>query len=384
MNIDLAPYLESFDLSPKQIQKITRLLRSRVRWWGIDDTDLALRVAIIAAPGKLAKLTPEAIELLKRCQGRVWAFSCNPETRFSITRRTYGQLFSQLLTLGLVVEGDIRQKLKGSRNVLQLKSLLEEKALPTKGTKEVLLDRLVENLELEELNGLVAGVMLFVATEAGDKALNVLNDLSSRLGGAIRVAIWESKLQINAQLPPMPEKLPPDMREVYTEEEWQEIRALSGQHREMMSFPPAAQFTYPQGSGLPRSDWHRVDRDCMTAKERRVVYVDALVVVTNLDTPGFAILSDRSHPDRYVQFTEAYFEVAGGYWQEQRLLSADQKRALLEKGLNEPGEDRPNFWTEFGERSLEGMVQLIEECFVILGSAPDFGLQVEFDDGASR
>ncbi len=381
IDLGLTPYLKPFDLTPKQIQRITRLLKSRLRWWGFDDTDLALRVAIIAAPGRLSKLTPEAIELLKRCQDRVWAFQRDVNERFGISRRTYGQLFGQLTTLGLIIEGDVRQKLKGSKNIPQLKTLLQDRGLPTKGTKDVLLDRLVENLGQGDLSNLVADVTLFTATETGEEALRILNDLSIRLGGAIRVAIMENKPQIDAQLPPMPEKLPAEMREVYTEEEWEEIRALPNRSQEEALSAPAARHAHPQGPGLPMPGWYRLERKQMTADERRAAYVDALVAVTNLDTPSFVTLSDRADSDRYVQFTEAYFEAAGGYWQQERPLSSEQKRALLEAGLQEAADTR-NYWVHYGERSLEEMVQLIEECFAILGVWPDFGLQVEFDTGA--
>lgn len=383
MDFNLTPYLGPFNLTPKQIQKITRLVKSRLRWWGVDDTDLALRVAIIAAPGKLTKLTPDAIELLKRCQSRVWAFQRNANERFGISRRTYGQLFGQLLALNLIAEGDARQRLNGSKNVSQLRLLLQDRGLSTKGTKDVLIDRLLESLGQGELGELVADVTLFRATEAGEEALRIINDLSIRLGGAIRVAILENKAQIDAQLPAIPEKLPADMREVYTEEEWEEIRALSSRSQEKVSSAPAARYAHPQYSDLPIPDWYRVDQEHMTTDERRALYVDALVAITNLDTPGFVILSDRSDADRYVQFTEAHFEAAGGYWQKQQSLSPEQKCALLEAGLQE-ADDTQNFWTNYGEQSLEEMVALIEKCFVVLGASPDFGLQVEFDDGALR
>ncbi|QLQ06258.1 MAG: hypothetical protein HZY76_09555 [Anaerolineae bacterium] len=124
MNLDLVPYLEPFDLTSKQIERIDRLLTSRLHWWGIDDTDLALRVAIIAAPGQLTKLSPEAFELLERCQNRVWAFHNKPDDHFGISRRTFGQLFCLLLKLDLIVEGNTRQKLSSSKKVTQLRSLL--------------------------------------------------------------------------------------------------------------------------------------------------------------------------------------------------------------------------------------------------------------------
>ena len=381
MDFDLAPYLESFDLTPKQIQKIARLLKSRLRWWGFDDTNLTMRLVIIAAPGKLSKLTPEAIELLKRCQDRVWAFQRDVKGLFGISRRTYGQLFGQLLKLGLIAEGDIRQKLTGSKNVSQLKTLLQERGLPTKGNKNVLVDRLVENLSPEELSHLVANVTLFTATEAGHEGLRVLNELSIKLGGAIWKALAENRTQIDAQMPPIPEKLPPDLREVYTEKEWEEIRALPNQRQEATQSPSAVRYTHPEGPGLPTPNWYRVDKDHMTAEERRAVYVDALVVIRNLAAPGFVILSDRSDADRYVQFTEAYFEAAGGYWQQPRHLSLEQRRVLLEAGLQEP-DDTQSFWTHYDELSLGEMVTLIERCFVVLGAPPDFGLQVKFDDGA--
>jgi len=381
MNFDLAPYLEPFDLTPKQIQRIARLVNSRLRWWGFDDTDLAQRVAIIAAPGQLSRLTPEAIELLRRCRNRVWAFQNGPDDRFGISRRTFGQLFRQLLKINLIVEGDARQKLNGSKNVAQLTALLQERSLPTKGLKETLVDRLIENLSPEELGHLVADVTLFVATQAGNEALRVLNELSITLGGAIRKALAENRAQIDAQLPSIPEKLPPDLREVYTEEEWEEIRVLPNQRQEVAPSLPAARYTHPEGDKLPEPNWCRVDKDHLTAKERRAVYVNALVAITNLAAPGFVILSDRSDTDRYVQFTETYFEAAGGYWQQQCPLSAEQRRALLEAGLQEP-DDTQNFWTNYSDRTLEEMAALIEKCFVILGSSPDFGLHIEFDDGA--
>lgn len=381
MDFDLAPHLEPFDLTSKQIQRIARLLKSRLRWWGLDDTDLALRVAIIAAPGQLSKLTPEAIELLRRCQNRVWAFQNRPDDHFGISRRTFGQLFRQLLKLDLIVEGDARQKLSGSKNVTQLRALLQERDLPTKGLKEALVDRLVENLGQEELSHLVANVTLFTATQAGHEALRVLNGLSVTLGGAIWKALADNRARIDAQLPPVPEKLPPDLKEVYTEKEWEEIRALPNQRQEATRLPPAARYTHPEGAEMPTPNWYRVDKDQLTAEERHAVYVDALVAITNLAAPGFVILSDQSDTDRYVQFTEAYFEAAGGYWQQECPLSAEQRRALLEAGLQEP-EDAQNFWTNYSGRTLEEMAALIEKCFIILGSSPDFGLHIEFDDGA--
>lgn len=384
MDFDLTPYFESFDLTPKQIGKIACLLKSRLNWWGIDNTDLTLEVAIIAAPDQLSELNPEAIELLRRCQGRVWAFKNRPDDRLGISQRTFGQLFNQLLRLGLIAEGDTRQKLWGSKDVSQLKTLLQERGLPTTGNKNVLVERLIESLGREELNRLVADVTLFRATEAGLEALRVINELSFTVGGALWKAIADNSAQINAQMPPVPKKLPANLAEVYTEEEWEEIRALPNHPQEatpsLLSLP-LVRYTHPEGPGLPLHDWHRVDRNHMTAGERRAVYVNALVAITNLAQPGFVILSDRSDTDRYVQFTESHFEAAGGYWQEQRVLSTEQKYALFEAGLQE-SDDMQNLWTTYGERSLEEMATLIEKCFAVLGSSPDFGVHIEFEDGA--
>lgn len=384
MDIDLTPYFEPFDLTPRQIGKITSLLNSRLHWWGIDDTHLTLQVAIIAAPGQLSELNPEAIELLTRCQDRVWAFKNRSGDRLGISQRTFGQLFGQLLRLGLIAEGDTRQKLWGSKNVSQLKTLLQERGLPTTGNKDVLAERLIVSLGREELNHLVANVALFRATKAGIETLRVINELSFSVGGALWKAIADNSAQIHAQMPPIPEILPADLAEVYTEEEWKEIRALPNHPHEpalSSSSLRAARYTHPEGPGLPPPDWHCVDRDHMKTEERRAVYVNALVAITNLAHPSFVILSDRSDADRYVQFTETHFEAAGGYWQEPRVLSADQRHALLEAGLQE-SDDEQNLWMAYGERSLEDMANLIEKCFLILGSSPGFGVTVEFDDSA--
>ena len=179
--LDVSEYFAEFNPTQKQLKRLASLVKSVHRVWG-SDYWAAERATLVIAPGELSQLTPAAYDLLKRCQGRTWAFKVQLEEKYGVFhKQTYGELFNLLLSLGLIVEATPRQKLKGRKTVKELCLLLKAKHLPIKGKKDELVDRAVKHLSPAELDALVADVILFRTTEAGEQATQVIDELRHRM-----------------------------------------------------------------------------------------------------------------------------------------------------------------------------------------------------------
>ena len=382
-SFDVAPYFEPFNLTPKRMGQISRLLKSRVTWWGIDDLGLTERIVLLVAPGNLSQLSPEAVDLLKRCKNRTWAFQIKSDDHYSISRQTYGALFAKLLNLGLIVEADARSKLKGSQTVDQLRGLLGRLGVSAKGNKDALVDRAIEHLSSSELEALTSRVVLYMTTSAGDDAIRAIQDLTEKVRPAISNALSANREHLGSIKPPMPEHVPPDMAEVYSEEEWQEIRALpdlSAGDDSLVSIS-RPRYDHPSGPGNPRPGWNQVTDTQMTTDQRRLIIIDGLVAVSNQATPGFVIFSDRAKPEHYAQFILGYCEVAAQVWEKGQKMTLDQEHAVLALGFSPPDKRTLNYWMDCGDKALLEMASIVESALRTLGSALDFGLQVEFDEG---
>lgn len=205
---DISQYFAEFRPTPKQLKKLAKLLKSIQKWWGVDWSNAIQEATLVIAPGELSQLTPDAYELLTRCQNRVWAFKVYRDERYGVfDKQTYGELFDLLLSFELVVQAAPRQKLKGGRTVKELRSLLEAKGLSTKGKKDVLVDRLIEDLTPTELETLVSDVLLFQTTELGDQAIETIRNLHSQMRKAFPKAVMGTYEHFRAKR--KPPKFPP-------------------------------------------------------------------------------------------------------------------------------------------------------------------------------
>lgn len=385
---DIAPFFAQFNLNKQQLERIAHEIEQRNTWW--DETDIdwdwVEAIALIAAPGKLSQLSAANFHLLKRCRGRVGAFFFEGrETNMGQTRADYAGRFRKLANLGLIVEADITHKLKGSRTIAELQELLSQQGLATKGNKDILLARLIDHLSATELRVLVADVVLYATTAAGDEAIKTIDDLCTAVLVPLREALLAYRVYVEAQPPLVPEHVPPEFAEIYTEGEWQAIRGLPDQPKELPEdFGQAPRYIHPGGSGLPAPGWDQVSTKQMTRDQRRAIFADGLVAVSNLKAPGFVSFSDDAEEENYVQFTEAICEASSHNQPGMKPLSAARHQALLGLGFQTPVGSGDNFWMDYSTRSLDEMVSVIESVFVILGSSPDFALVVEFDDGKCR
>jgi hypothetical protein len=200
---DIGPYFEEFTPTPKQLRALVRLVRSAHKSWGIDFGNAFIEATLVLAPGDLSRLSPSAYDLLKRCQSRVWEFRVRLDERYRpFGNETYGQLFTLLVSLGLISDATSRHKLRGSNTVSDLRSWLRSRGLSSGGRKEELVDRVVENLAPEELEAQVSGVILYGTTGAGDKALGALRDLRPRVQAAFYAAVVGTRERFEHQQRP--------------------------------------------------------------------------------------------------------------------------------------------------------------------------------------
>lgn len=205
---DIGQYFDEFAPTPKQLKELVRLIRSVHKSWGIDFGNAFIEATLVLAPGSLCQLSPCAYDLLKQCQNRVWEFRVRLDARYHpFGRETYGQLFTLLVSLGLISDATSRHRVRGSNTVSDLRSLLRSMGLSSKGRKEELVDRVVENLTSEELKALVSGVFLYMTTDAGDRALGAVKELHSRVQTAFYAAVLGTTERFEHQQRPV--ELPP-------------------------------------------------------------------------------------------------------------------------------------------------------------------------------
>ena len=185
------------------------------------------------------------------------------------TRVDYAGKFRKLAKLGLIVEADIHHKLAGSRTVEQLRELLSQHGLAIRGNKDDLIRHLMERLSADELSVLVADVVLYTTTAVGNEAIRAIDGLHAGVLEASREALHAYQAYHEAQPLLVPEQLPPEFAEIYTEGEWQAIRGLSDQPKEQpRDSGQAPRYIHPGGSGLPALGWDQVSCMRMTREQR--------------------------------------------------------------------------------------------------------------------
>ncbi len=369
---DIAPYFAHLNLTAKQLKRIAEEIANRNAWYGVDTVELNETVTLIAAPPPLSQLSWPALELLKRCRGRVRAFTDSDQKAN----------FQTLAGLGLITEADARRKLNGAQTVDELRSRLKAYGEDTKGNKATLLDRLLARLSPDELGALVADVILYTTTPAGDAVLKTFDELRYPVIEAIWRALNAIRPELEAERPPTPMHVPLDLDGMVTEAEWQELRAKSAQKAAAPIQCPAPHYAHPGGSGRPEPGWERVTGQRMTPEQRHAIIVNGVVAVRNLGNSAFVIFEDRADETSYVQLAnDVICEVNSGTWGNGEGLSPTQRQALLALGFQAPSSSDDNFSLDYTERSLDDMVAIIENAFMILGSAPDFALAVKFDAG---
>jgi hypothetical protein len=205
---EISQYFAEFNPTAKQLGRLVTLVRGVHKWYGIEYGNAVEQATLVMAPGELSQLTPAAFDLLKRCRNHIWAFKVRLEDEYGVFyKETYEKLLDSLLSLGLIAEATQRQKLKGSRTVDELRSLLEVRGLPTKGKKDVLVNRIIECSSQAELDALVTDVILFRTTEEGDYAIQLIGELRWRVQKAFAsAAIGTMRYFKDKQSPPT---LPP-------------------------------------------------------------------------------------------------------------------------------------------------------------------------------
>ena len=206
---NVSQWFVEFEPTPKQLRKLATLLKGIHTRWGIDYGDSFIEATLVVAPGELSQLTPAAYDLLKRCQNRIWEFKVGLDEEYGVFhKQTYGELFDLLLSLGLIVKATLRQRLKGSKKVEELRVLLKSKGLSNKGKKDKLVDRVLQSFSQEEQQSLVTDVILFRTTEAGDRAVQTIQELFPKMLSAFLDAVggtmqhFETEKETPPDLPP--------------------------------------------------------------------------------------------------------------------------------------------------------------------------------------
>lgn len=201
----VSQYFSQFNPTPKQLRRLTRLLKGVHKWWGIDYGDSIIKATLVVAPGDLAHLTPGAIHLLARCRDRLREFKVDLDRQYDpFHKQTYRDLFDLLLSVGFIVDASPPDKLAGSTTVTDLRLMLRAKGLSDKGRKDDLVNRVVSNCTSDELDKMVAEVILYRATPAGDHALQTIADLQATMGQAFTAAVTETMADFEASKEPAP------------------------------------------------------------------------------------------------------------------------------------------------------------------------------------
>jgi hypothetical protein len=202
---DLSGYFAEFEPSPGQMKKLTAMVRRVHHWWGVEFGDAVIRATIEVAPGMLRRLSPGAVDLLRRCQGRTRAFNVRLDAGYdSFHRQTYRELFGVLLSCGLITDVSALDKLAGSTTVPQLRAMLHGLGVSTMGEKAQLVDRYASSVRTADIDNLVAGVVLYRATDAGDAALTSIRDLEARMDTAFNRAVSDTSRYYETQADPAP------------------------------------------------------------------------------------------------------------------------------------------------------------------------------------
>ena len=206
--LDISQYFAEFSPTPQQLRRLTVLVNHYHASYGSTSRNPTLEAALVLAPGNLSRLSQAAYDLLRRCQSRKWQFRVRLDERPDpFSRQTYGELFNLLHSLGFIAEASPCAKLWGSKKVEDLRSLLSSRGIPSGGRKEELVDRVAETLTPAELISLVDGVLLYVTTEEGDRALSAIRELSFAVTTAFMAAVAGTSEQYESQQEP--QELPP-------------------------------------------------------------------------------------------------------------------------------------------------------------------------------
>jgi hypothetical protein len=211
-NLDISRFFAEFNPAPKQITILAKLLKRVHKWWGIDYSglhDSVIEATLLLAPGDLSLLSSPAFDLLKRCQNRVWAFNVRLDSNYDpFHEQTYYELFELLLSLGLIEESSLPDKLRGTKKVNDLRFLLKARGVLDNGKKEELINRVIKNYSTAEVENLVKGSILFNTTKLGDKALQTIAELELRIRVAFQAALVGTMDYFEARKEPAP-ILPP-------------------------------------------------------------------------------------------------------------------------------------------------------------------------------
>jgi hypothetical protein len=214
---DISHFFSEFRPTDGQLARLVSLLKGVHKQRGMDFGDSFIQATLIIAPEDLSRLTPSAYHLLKRCQGRVWEFKVQFGEQYgAFCTETYQELFDLLLSLGLIQEATLTQKLKGSRKVSELRGLLQSEGLSDKGKKDDLVARISASFAQKELSDLVSGIILYRTTDAGDRVLQMVDELLPKMRMAFYSAAMSTRDLFAERAKPIPE-LPPGV--LYEDEE---------------------------------------------------------------------------------------------------------------------------------------------------------------------
>ncbi len=227
--IDISSHFSEFKPTAQQLRAIEKAMKKGNKWWGTDYAEIETQnVALMLAPGELANLTPAAYDLLKRCQNRKWAFyrwsnNVRQHNYGYPYKGTYGELAELLLSLDLIYEANSRQKLAGNSTVKELRELLQNRGLETRGKKDELVDRIMNNLSEPEIKNLTSGVFLYIATEKGENTLDILQEHIAKVISAFSEAVrkFNSALVIDRDAPPV--SPPEELSDIISQEAWDSL-----------------------------------------------------------------------------------------------------------------------------------------------------------------
>ena len=352
---DIVPYFAEFDPTQKQLKKLLRLLKSVQKSWDYGRNAIE-EATLIVAPGELSRLTIGAYQLLKRCQSRVWALKRRYEEQYGYPNKgKYGDLFNLLLSIGLIADVTPRDKLKGSMTVRDLKALLKDYELPTKGKKDQLVDRVVANLSKTELEALVADVILFRTTEAGDQAIQTLRGVHSRMLTAFPSARFGTSTYFQAEKE-SPPTLPPGV--LYDDGE---VRITEADVDRAIAFWDEAM---PEYKGMLEAGAE--EKIELSQEDPSAKIAEFLRLIQEKGREGnFVHFVVDAQKNYYIQFTaecgktSLYAEaVSNEYLKPEFALTTEQIAHLRSMGWNAPG---PNFYQEREAITDEDRLQIAQE-----------------------
>lgn len=95
--------------------------------------------------------------------------------------------------------------------------------METRGKKDELVDRIVNSFSEPEIHDLTSDVFLYIATEKGDMALNILQEHIAKVRNAFFEAVRDLNTSLAEERPVPPDSLPEELSDIISQEDWDSL-----------------------------------------------------------------------------------------------------------------------------------------------------------------